>query len=144
MIKNLLDNEEAPHESGELEESKAHKLTNPFAPEPTFQTLFDPHEAIPGPDAVSEKEPYQKANYTAPTTDESIRMTGLAWSAGISLFAAIVFMMLFGWFADLLFGSAPWGLVGGLILGSIIGFIQFFRINQEILRTPGKKPKSPE
>jgi F0F1-type ATP synthase assembly protein I len=141
MIKNLLENEEAP---AEPEESKGHKLSNPFAPEPTVQTLFDPHEAIPGPDTGPDKQPFSKAEYTAPTAGESIRMTGLAWSAGISLFAAIVFMMLLGWFADLLLGSAPWGLVGGIILGSIIGFIQFFRINQEILRTPGKNPKEPE
>ena len=37
-------------------------------------------------------------------------------------------MLILGWGADLLLGSAPWGIVGGIVLGSLIGFIQFFRI----------------
>ena len=138
MIKNLLDEEEIPQEEPK---SEGRKLPHLFSTEPTVTTLFSNEPAEP--DAASvEGEPtdsIRRAAYTPPTSDESIRMTGLAWSAGITLFASIVFMMLFGWFADLLFGSTPWGLVGGMVLGSIIGFVQFFRINQEILRTPRKK-----
>src|SRR4051794_30462666 len=58
---------------------------------------------------------------------ETTRKSGLAWSAGIVLFSSIAFMLVIGWFADLLLGSSPWGIVGGIILGSIIGFLQFFR-----------------
>lgn len=61
-------------------------------------------------------------------------MTGLAWSAGISLFGSIIFLLIIGWFADLLLGSSPWGIVGGIVLGSVIGFIQFFRMNAEIFK----------
>ncbi len=65
---------------------------------------------------------------------ETIRQSGMAYSAAIVLFAAVVFMMIFGWFADLLLGSSPWGIVGGIILGGIIGFIQFFRITSQIFK----------
>ena len=41
-------------------------------------------------------------------------------------------MLFLGWGADLLLGSSPWGLVGGIVIGSIIGFIQFFRITSQI------------
>jgi F0F1-type ATP synthase assembly protein I len=72
--------------------------------------------------------------YKPPSTAETIRQSGLAWSAGVVLFGAVVFMMIFGWFADLLLGSSPWGIVGGIILGGIIGFIQFFRITSQIFK----------
>ncbi len=75
-----------------------------------------------------------QSDYKPPTTAETIRNSGLAWSAGIVFFAAVVFMMIFGWFADLLFGSSPWGLVGGIVFGGIIGFIQFFRITSQIFK----------
>ena len=67
---------------------------------------------------------------------ETARRSGLAWSAGIAFFGSVIFMLVIGWFADLLFGSKPWGIVGGIILGSIIGFIQFFRISAQIFKKP--------
>lgn len=66
---------------------------------------------------------------------ETMRRSGLAYSAGIAFFASVVFMLIIGWGADLLFGSTPWGIVGGIILGSIIGFIQFFRITSRIFKS---------
>src|SRR5262245_43408346 len=77
---------------------------------------------------------HRPVEYTPPTTAETIRNTGLAWSAGIVFFASIVFMLFLGWIADLLFGSSPWGLLGGIVLGSIIGFVQFFRVTSQIFR----------
>ena len=65
---------------------------------------------------------------------ETIRGSGLAYSAAIVLFGSVVFTMILGWFADLLLGSSPWGIVGGIILGGIIGFIQFFRITSQIFK----------
>lgn len=72
---------------------------------------------------------------SAPTesTAETMRKTGLAWSAAIVFFGSVVFMLILGWFADLLFGSSPWGIVVGIIFGSIIGFMQFFRITSRII-----------
>lgn len=73
-------------------------------------------------------------DYKPETPDETIRKTGLAYSAAMVLLAAVVFMMILGWFADLLLGSSPWGIVGGIILGAIIGFVQFFRIASSIFK----------
>jgi F0F1-type ATP synthase assembly protein I len=89
----------------------------------------------PDPGAAQD-EPKKAVDYSPPTSGESVRMAGLAWTAGIMFFGSIVFMLILGWLVDLLLGSSPWGIVGGIVLGSIIGFIQFFRINAEILRTP--------
>lgn len=68
------------------------------------------------------------------TKDETMRKSGLAYSAAVILFASVIFTMILGWFADLLLGSSPWGIVGGIILGGIIGFIQFFRIASSIFK----------
>lgn len=78
--------------------------------------------------------------YQPETAGETARRGGLAWSAGIAFFSSIVFMLFLGWGADLLLGSSPWGIVGGIILGSIIGFIQFFRITSQIFNS--KKAES--
>ena len=75
--------------------------------------------------------------YTPDTTEETARKSGLAFSAGIAFFGSIVFMLLLGWFADLLLGSSPWGIVAGIVLGSIIGFVQFFRITSQIFGKSG-------
>ena len=78
------------------------------------------------PDVLSESKPL--------TTAETIRSSGLAWSAAIALFAAVLIMLIIGWGADLLFGSSPWGIVVGIIIGAAIGFFQFFRITGEIFK----------
>lgn len=80
---------------------------------------------------LSEKRPVDPLNNA-----ESIRMSGMAYSAAIALTSSIVFMLLLGWFADLMFGSSPWGIVVGILFGSVIGFIQFFRISSGIFRSP--------
>lgn len=85
--------------------------------------------------------------YAPPTEEESVRRSGLAYSAGITFFGSVVFMLFLGWGADLLFGSSPWGLVGGIVLGAIIGFVQFFRITSQIFTTkkdgPAVRPLMP-
>jgi F0F1-type ATP synthase assembly protein I len=43
-------------------------------------------------------------------------------------------MLILGWGADLLLGSAPWGVVVGIVLGSVIGFVQLFRISSQIFK----------
>ena len=79
-------------------------------------------------------EPFQPESI-----DETNRNSGLAWSAGIAFFVSTTFTLFLGWGADLLLGTSPWGLVGGIILGSIIGFIQFFRITSQIFRPDKSK-----
>ena len=83
--------------------------------------------------------PFAPQSFTAPSTEETIRQGGLAWSAGIVFFSSIAFMLFLGWIADLLLGSSPWGLVGGIVTGSIIGFIQFFRLTSQIFGTAEDK-----
>lgn len=99
---------------------------NPAAAAPTSQP--DPGEARPGPVPFS-PEPYE------PESEAGIfRKSGMAWSAAIALFGSVVFMLVLGWFADLLLGSSPWGKVVGIVIGSLIGFVQFFRITSQILK----------
>lgn len=73
-------------------------------------------------------------NFPAETTAENLRKTGLAWSAATVLGGSVIFMMILGWFFDLVFGSKPWGIVGGIVIGAIVGFIQFFRITSQIFK----------
>ena len=72
------------------------------------------------------------SEYPAETPEETARKGGLAWSAGIVFFSSVAFMLFLGWIFDYLFASSPWGLVTGIVLGSVVGFIQFFRISSRI------------
>jgi len=84
---------------------------------------------------VPAEEPlFSAMPFEPPSLDESVRRSGLAWSAGIVFFGSTAFMLGLGWLADLILGSKPWGLVGGIVLGAIIGFIQFFRITSQIYK----------
>lgn len=91
-------------------------------------------------DGFPAEPPFVPAEYSPISPDETIRRSGLAWSAGIVFFSSIAFTLFLGWLADLLLGSSPWGLVGGIVIGSIIGFIQFFRITSQIFGSDSTKP----
>jgi F0F1-type ATP synthase assembly protein I len=78
--------------------------------------------------------------YSPVSSGESIRRSGLAWSAGVAFFGSVAFTLFLGWLADLLLGTSPWGIVGGIVLGSIIGFLQFFRITSRIFSAKGDTP----
>jgi hypothetical protein len=81
-----------------------------------------------------EPPPLFQTDYKPESQAETMRNSGLAYAAAITLFGAVVFMMVIGWFADLLLGSSPWGIVVGIVLGATIGFIQFFRLTSQILK----------
>jgi hypothetical protein len=110
------------------------------------QHAYEPEDPGPLPEAgrreyppgFSENEPkpevFVQEPYEPQSKADAIRGAGLAWSAGIIFFGSIVFMLILGWGADLLLGSSPWGIVGGIVLGSLIGFIQFFRISSQIFK----------
>jgi F0F1-type ATP synthase assembly protein I len=124
MIKNLLDDDD----NSQAEEPAAKHDTGP-----TMLHLFDDRGETSA-DSESNDESFVLSQANPETYEETARKSGLAWSAGIAFFGAVLFMLIVGWGFDLLFGSSPWGLVGGIIFGSIIGFVQFFRISSQIFK----------
>lgn len=47
--------------------------------------------------------------------------------AAWQLSGSLVGLTLVGWWADRRFGTAPWLLVGGAVLGMVVGFYAFFK-----------------
>ena len=86
------------------------------------------------------EEPIVQVPYTPPTTDETVRRSGLAYSIGIVFVVSVAFMLLLGWIADWMFGTKPWGLVAGIVFGSIIGFVQVIRISSRIFANDKNDP----
>lgn len=86
--------------------------------EPQFET-----EQTDGPD-LSEPGPESQA--------EANRKSGLAYGAVTLLIGAILIFLAVGWGIDKFFQTAPWGIVVGIIFGSIVGFYQFIRISSQI------------
>lgn len=125
-----LRQEELPDSQQVIPPPHTYEPEEPPSPPPTGRE-FPPGFNEKGPEdpPVLVETPYQP-----PSKAEAIRSSGLAWSAGIIFFGSIVFMLILGWGADLLLGSSPWGIVGGIVLGSLIGFIQFFRISSQIFK----------
>jgi len=64
----------------------------------------------------------------------TVRNSGLAYGAGISLVGSVVVMLGVGWGIDAYFDSSPIGVVSGILVGSIVGFYQFFRITARIFK----------
>lgn len=156
MIKNFLDSDEDQIEPTKasadssifgslntetVEKVAASDLHDPFAasdfhigPTPGVSPHIEPQSTKP----VVQNEPFA---YTPPTPEESSRMSGLAFTAGIAFVSSVAFMLVLGWLVDTFIGTAPWGIVGGIVLGSIIGFVQFFRLNSQILKN--SQPSQP-
>jgi ATP synthase protein I len=59
------------------------------------------------------------------------RKAGFAYAAGITLFASVVTFCAAGWFVDKWFGTAPWGLICGIVLGSALGLFEFIRLSSK-------------
>lgn len=58
------------------------------------------------------------------TLQRSVQRAGPAAAASYSLIGAILVLGGIGYLCDRWFGSEPWGLVGGLMLGVVTGFYQ--------------------
>ena len=114
MIKNLLDQDEEP-------------VSDEKTSSPVITSLFEESDK-------SESEPFVLSDTEPQSIAETVRQSGLAYSAGIVLFASVAFMLVIGWGADVLFGSSPWGIVSGIVLGALIGFVQFFRLTSQIFK----------
>jgi F0F1-type ATP synthase assembly protein I len=63
---------------------------------------------------------------------EANRKSGMAYAAALTLFASVASFCGLGWLADRYFGTAPWLLAAGLILGSVAGFYQFIRLTSKL------------
>ena len=59
------------------------------------------------------------------------RKSGYAYAAGITLFAAVATFCGLGWLLDKWLGTAPWFLIGGIVLGSAAGLYEFIRISSK-------------
>ncbi len=125
MIKNFLDDENGAISPRETETPRPTRQADP-----TVLSLFDSVEEQSGP----ADDPYLFASHPAESAAENIRRTGMAWSMGVAFFSAVLFMLILGWGADLLLGTAPWGVVIGIVLGSLIGFFQLFRLSSQIFK----------
>jgi len=123
MIKNLLGDDDDQGEEVTSETKAEHRTSSN-----EVLSLFDeePRDNADKYFTLSEGEPESMA--------DTVRRSGLAYSAGIAFAAAVVFMLILGWGADLLLGTSPWGVVVGIVLGSTIGFIQLFRISSQIFK----------
>ena len=64
---------------------------------------------------------------------ETNRKSGLAYAAGLTLFASVAAFTGLGWMADRWLDSRPWFLAGGVVLGSIVGLYQFVRLSAKTL-----------
>ncbi len=98
-------------------------------------SIFDEEE-----EPEKDEPPVVVIPFSPETTEENVRRSGVAYSIAIVFFVSVAFLLLLGWFADLLFGSSPWGIVSGIVLGSIIGFFNLFRLSSQIYSV--KKPSS--
>lgn len=63
---------------------------------------------------------------------ETNRKSGLAYAAAINLFASVISLAGLGWLLDRWLETAPWLLVTGIVLGSVVGFYQFIRITSKL------------
>ena len=133
MIKNFLDSDEKPEPN--VSTSTSGSILSAVPPLETAENMLtDSQTGKEEPFVLSAEPPRESMAETA-------RKSGLAYSAAIALFASVAFMLIIGWGADLLFGTWPWGTVAGIVFGSIIGFVQFFRITSRIY-DPDRKMKN--
>ena len=117
MIKNLLGDDD-----DQVRESE-NKRVSPAGSAGLFGTASE-----------NDGEPFAISTARHESFAETTWRSGLAWSAGIAFFASVAFMLVLGWGADLLLGSSPWGVVGGIVVGSLVGFVQLFRLSSQIFK----------
>lgn len=125
---------EAETETPAMEAESPTQFEPPQTSTPTQYRNVLQIENAPTSENIPQTENLFQTDTKSLTTAETIRQSGMAWSAAVGLFGSILFMMILGWFFDLLTAASPLGLVGGIVIGSIIGFYQFFRITSQIFK----------
>lgn len=78
------------------------------------------------------KEGYYQPDTHPESEGESIRKSGLAYGAVISLVGSILIFLGIGWALDKYLDKSPLFLVIGIVLGAIVGFYQFYRISSQL------------
>jgi ATP synthase protein I len=81
---------------------------------------------------VEEKE--QNQDFKPESEGETVRKSGLAYAAAFTLFSTVAVLLGAGYLIDRWLGSSPWGIVGGIVLGSAVGLYQFVRITSQIYK----------
>ena len=71
---------------------------------------------------------FYQADKESEPDSETTRKGLDAYAAVTTLIGGILFFLGIGWLADKYFLTTPWGMVAGIIFGSIIGFYQFVKI----------------
>lgn len=67
-----------------------------------------------------------------PNTDQDEnRKTGFAYAAGITLFASVAAFCGIGYLLDKWFGTEPWLLIAGIVIGSAAGLFEFVRLSSK-------------
>jgi ATP synthase protein I len=59
------------------------------------------------------------------------RKTGFAYAAGITLFASVATFCGVGYLLDRWFGTEPWLLIAGIVIGSAVGLFEFVRLSSK-------------
>lgn len=83
-------------------------------------------------DAAYEREKEEGFYQAAKNSEEAAatrRKGTLAIGAVYALMGSIVGFTVAGYFLDRAFSTSPWLIVGGVLLGTLIGFYQFIRLS---------------
>ena len=62
---------------------------------------------------------------------DETRKAGIAYAAGIVLFTSVAAFCGAGWLVDKWFGTDPWGLIIGIVIGSAAGLFEFVRLSSK-------------
>ncbi|NJM51975.1 MAG: hypothetical protein HC846_00485 [Blastocatellia bacterium] len=77
------------------------------------------------------KEGFYQPDAQPESDAETIRKSGMAYGAVVTLVGAILLFLAIGWAVDKYLNTSPWGMVIGIIFGAIVGFYQFVRITSQ-------------
>ena len=67
-----------------------------------------------------------------PQKEDANRKSGIAYAAPLTLFSSVIALGGGGWLLDRVFGTKPWLLVAGLVLGAVAGFYQFIKLTAKL------------
>ena len=74
--------------------------------------------------AKQKDDPGRRLTRSVGAFQDAVQRAGPAAAAGYTLIGALLFLGGIGFALDRWLGTAPWCLVGGLILGIIVGFYE--------------------